>query len=148
MSRRPDRLIFGQLVTRVSRYWRRAIDQALAENGLSQATALPLLVLSRLGDDLRQGTIADELGLEGPSLVRIVEMLVAEGLVTRREDPADRRAKLLRLTSHGKAQVEKIEATIDTLRARLFSNLTDAEIAAMVHGLSKMEGALMAARGA
>lgn len=148
MSRRPDRLIFGQLVTRVSRYWRRAIDQALAENGLSQATALPLLVLSRLGDDLRQGTIADELGLEGPSLVRIVEMLVAEGLVTRREDPADRRAKLLRLTPRGKAQVEKIEATIDTLRARLFSNLTDAEITAMVHGLAKMESALMAARGA
>lgn len=148
MSRRPDRLIFGQLVTRVSRNWRRAIDQALAENGLSQATALPLLVLSRLGDDLRQGTIADELGLEGPSLVRIVEMLVAEGLVTRREDPADRRAKLLRLTPHGKAQVEKIEATIDTLRARLFSNLTDAEITAMVHGLAKMESALMAARGA
>ncbi len=147
MAPRPDRLIFGQLVTRVARYWRRAIDQALAENGLSQATALPLLVLSRLGDDLRQGTVADELGLEGPSLVRIVEMLVAEGLVTRREDPNDRRAKLLRLTPQGRAQVERIEATIAELRARLFSGLTDAEVSAMVQGLSKMERALSPERG-
>ncbi|MGR7996246.1 MULTISPECIES: MarR family winged helix-turn-helix transcriptional regulator [unclassified Xanthobacter] len=147
MAPRPDRLIFGQLVTRVARYWRRAIDQALAENGLSQATALPLLVLSRLGDDLRQGTIADELGLEGPSLVRIVEMLVAEGLVTRREDPTDRRAKLLRLTPQGRAQVERIEATIAALRTRLFSELTDAEVSATVQGLSKLERALSPERG-
>jgi hypothetical protein len=54
-SRQSDRLIFGQLVTRGVRYWRRAIDQALAERGLSQATAMPLLILARLGDDLRQG---------------------------------------------------------------------------------------------
>lgn len=147
MAPRSDRLIFGQLVTRVARYWRRAIDQALAENGLSQATALPLLVLSRLGDDLRQGTIADELGLEGPSLVRIVEMLVAEGLVTRREDPTDRRAKLLRLTPQGRAQVERIEATIAALRTRLFSELTDAEVSATVQGLSKLERALSPERG-
>lgn len=147
MPPRSDRLIFGQLVTRVARFWRRAIDQALAENGLSQATALPLLVLSRLGGDLRQGVIAEELGLEGPSLVRILDLLVSEGLVSRREDPADRRAKLLRLTERGMAQVERIEATIATLRARFFSDLTDEELAAMVRGLTKVEAALTAGRG-
>ncbi len=143
---RSDRLIFGQLVTRVARYWRRAIDQALAENGLSQATALPLLVLSRLGDDLRQSEIADELGLERPALVRIVDLLVSEGFVSRREDPADRRAKLLRLTPSGSAQVEKIEAAIDVLRAHFFADLTDDEFSAMVHGLAKVEAALIKER--
>lgn len=146
MSQRTDRQIFGQLVTRVARYWRRAIDQALAERGLSQATAMPLLVLSRLGGDRRQGEIADELGLEGPSLVRVVDMLLAEGLVARREDPTDRRAKLLSLTPRGQAQVDEIEDAILTLRARFFSEVSDEELAVMVRGLAKVEAALVKER--
>ncbi len=138
-----ERHILGQLVARVARYWRRAIDQALGERGMSQATALPLLVLARLGGELRQGAIAEELGLEGPSLVRIVDTLLAEGLVSRREDPADRRAKLLSLTPRGAAQVEQIEATVATLRDRFFADLTDEELAVMVRGLSKLEAALL-----
>jgi MarR family transcriptional regulator, transcriptional regulator for hemolysin len=143
MSRESDRLIFGQLVTRVARYWRRAIDQALAERGLSQATAMPLLVLARLGDDLRQGVIADELGLEGPSLVRIVDVLLAEGLVSRREDPADRRAKLLCLTPSGRAQVAEVEAAIATLRARFLNDVSDEDLAVIVRGLARVEAALV-----
>lgn len=143
MPHPAERRILGQLVARVARFWRRAIDQTLAEKGLSQATALPLLVLARLGGELRQGVIAEELGLEGPSLVRIVDMLLADGLVSRREDPADRRAKLLSLTERGAAQVEQIEAAVDALRDRFLQDVSEDELAAMVRGLSKLEAALV-----
>lgn len=101
MLKQTDRAVFSQLVTRVARYLRRALDKELCECGLSQATALPLLVLSRAGPNIRQGVIAEELGVEGPSLVRVVDMLIGEGLLTRQEDPSDRRAKLLKLTVSG-----------------------------------------------
>ncbi len=143
---KTDREIFGQLVTRVARYWRRAIDQAMAESGLSQATALPLLVLSRLGPELRQGVIADELGLEGPSLVRVVEMLVSEGLVERREDPQDRRARLLRLTPTGLGRVREVENAVATLRARFLADLGADELHAVVAGLACIETALIRAQ--
>lgn len=143
---KTDREIFGQLVTRVARYWRRAIDQAMAESGLSQATALPLLVLSRLGPELRQGVIADELGLEGPSLVRVVEMLVSEGLVERREDPQDRRARLLCLTPTGLGRVREVENAVATLRARFLADLGADELHAVVAGLARIETALIRAQ--
>jgi MarR family transcriptional regulator for hemolysin len=142
MQTQPDRLRFGQLVTRVARYWRRSVDQALAECGLSQATALPLLTLSRRGADARQGVIAEELGLEGPSLVRIVEMLVAEELVVRREDPSDRRARLLTLTPKGRARVEEIEAAVERVRAPILAGLDDGEFAATMRILETIERSL------
>jgi MarR family transcriptional regulator, transcriptional regulator for hemolysin len=143
MQDQANRALFGQLVTRVSRYWRRAIDQALVESDLSQATALPLLVLSRRGADARQGVIADELGLEGPSLVRIVELLVAENLVIRREDPSDRRAKLLSLTERGQIRVQEIEAAIKKVRERVLADLDEAEFAVTIRVLSKIEQSLL-----
>src|ERR1700753_3419721 len=98
----------GLLITRVARIWRREEDQALADHGLSQATALPLMVLSRRGKRFRRGWLADEIGIEGPSLVRLIDLLQAEGLVERREDPTDRRAKMLHVTPLGEAKVAEI----------------------------------------
>ena len=143
MQSQSDRARFGQLLTRVARYWRRAVDQSLAECGLSQATALPLLLLSRRGADARQGVLAEELGLEGPSLVRVIEMLVSDRLVTRREDPTDRRAKLLTLTPEGRARVQEIEAAIDKMREQVLAGTDDADFAIAIGILSQIERALL-----
>src|SRR5260370_4874765 len=85
---------FGPLITRLARLWRREVDQGVAAHGLSQATAIPLVVLSRRGKCVRQCVLAEEMGIEGPSLVRLIDLLQAEGLVERREYPTDRRAKM------------------------------------------------------
>ena len=72
----------GLLVARLARVWRRRADQALSEHGLSEATAHPLLILSRAGrENVRQGVLADEMGLEGPSVVRLIDLLASEALV-------------------------------------------------------------------
>ncbi|PSJ63146.1 MarR family winged helix-turn-helix transcriptional regulator [Pseudaminobacter soli (ex Li et al. 2025)] len=101
--------------------WRRAADRKLEDRGLSHATAVPLVALSRLGDNIRQGAIADYLALEGPSLVRIADIPASEGLIVRIADPADRRAKLLSLTDAGRARVVEIEAILERLRCDLLS---------------------------
>lgn len=142
MQTLSNRTTCGPLVIRVARYWRRAIDQALFECGLSWATALPLLVLSNRGADARQGVLADELGLEGPSLVRIVEMLVKEGLITRREDSHDRRARLLNLTESGQARLREVEAVIEQTRNR-FLDVDADDLAVTVRTLAKIEQSLL-----
>src|SRR5260370_6314463 len=98
----------GLLITRIGRLWRREADQALAAHGLSEATAIPLVVLLRRGKCVRQCVLADEVGIEGPSLVRLIDLLQAEGLVERREDPTDRRAKMLHLTALGEIRAEEL----------------------------------------
>jgi MarR family transcriptional regulator for hemolysin len=138
----PDRARFGPLMISVARLWRRAADKALDDCGLSHATAMPMVMLSRLGDNLRQGVLADHLGFEGPSLVRIVDLLVEEGLVTRAEDVVDRRAKILSLTDAGRQRVIEIERLLAGLRADLLSDVDAEELKVAVLLLSRLEAKL------
>jgi MarR family transcriptional regulator for hemolysin len=129
----------GRLVARLGRVWRRESDQALSDHGLSYATAIPLLVLSRQGENVRQGVLADELGIEGPSLVRLIDLLQAEGLVERREDPTDRRAKTLHLTRAGEAKVEQTNRILRRVRANLLKDIGPEELAVTFETLQRIE---------
>jgi MarR family transcriptional regulator for hemolysin len=129
----------GRLIARLGRIWRRESDQALSDHGLSYATAIPLLVLSRQGETVRQGVLADELGIEGPSLVRLIDLLQAEGLVERREDPTDRRAKTLHLTATGEAKVEEMNRVLRRVRARLLKDICSEELAITFETLQRIE---------
>src|ERR1700750_1768122 len=129
----------ARLMLRLSRVWRRESDQALSDHGLSYATAIPLLVLSRQGENVRQGVLADELGIEGPSLVRLIDLLQAEGLVERREDPTDRRAKTLHLTKAGEAKVEETNRVLRRVRASLLKDIGVADLAITFETLQRIE---------
>jgi len=129
----------GFLIRRIGRLWRREADQALADHGLSQATALPLVVLLRWGQCARQGVLADEIGIEGPSLVRLIDLLQAEGLVERREDPTDRRAKMLHLTAIGETKAEEINRVLRRVRAYLLKDLSSEDLAVTFEALRSIE---------
>src|ERR1700754_1685142 len=128
----------GLLIARLARLWRREADQALADHGLSQATAHPLRVLSSR-NNVRQGTLADELGIEGPSLVRLIDLLQAEGLVERREDPTDRRAKMLHVTTLGEAKVAEINRVLQSVRAELMQDIAGDDLATTFNVLRRIE---------
>lgn len=64
----------------------------LAEYNVSNACAAPLLMVGHLGEAVRQRTLADHVGIEGPSLVRLLDQLCAAGLAHRNDDPGDRHA--------------------------------------------------------
>src|SRR6201993_516097 len=129
----------GFLISRLARLWRREVDQALADHSLSQATALPLMALSRRGKSARQGVLAEEMGIEGPSLVRLIDLLQAEGLVERREDPTDRRAKMLHLTALGEAKAEEINRVLRRVRANLLKDIEASELAVTFDVLQRIE---------
>ena len=66
-----------------------------------------VLELSRMGE-ADFGATADRIGVPRPALSRIVERLVDNGLVVRRETPTDRRRLLLSITVQGVELVEGI----------------------------------------
>ncbi|MGO4841037.1 MarR family winged helix-turn-helix transcriptional regulator, partial [Rhizobiaceae sp. 2RAB30] len=105
------------------------------------------VTLSRLGDNVRQGQLADELGVEGPSLVRIVDLLLAEKLVGRVEDPVDRRAKMLSLTESGRKRVAEIERILGVLRADLLNEISGDELHVTVTVLERLESELLGREG-
>jgi MarR family transcriptional regulator for hemolysin len=129
----------GMKLVHIARLYRRSLDASLRPYGLSDATALPLQYLARLRDDVRQGELAAMMDIEGPTLVRILDQLVATGLVERVEDSEDRRAKLVRLTDEGKALNEVMGATLRTLRAELFAGSSDEEIQVVIDVFDRLD---------
>jgi MarR family transcriptional regulator, transcriptional regulator for hemolysin len=107
-----------------ARRWRRTSHGVLASYGVSEACAVPLLTANRLGEAVRQVTLAEHVGIEGPSLVRLLDQLCAAGLVRRDEDPEDRRAKTITLTDEGRVVTARMEERLVTLRARLLKGVS------------------------
>ncbi len=123
-------MTLGMSLAVLQRGYRAAADKAVAHVGVSQTLAWPIVMIGRMDDGVRQGVLAEALGIEGPSLVRSLDQLVEAGFVERREDPADRRAKTLHLTPAGVAACAPIEAALSLMRAALFDGVSDEDIAA------------------
>ena len=112
----------------LTRRWRQVLDNEFNAAGLTDATWRPLLHLHLLGDGVRQKDLAASVGIEGPSLVRLIDTLVSKGLVQRSEDGSDRRAKLLCLTPEGQVVVARIKGIVAPLENELLSPFSDSDI--------------------
>jgi MarR family transcriptional regulator, transcriptional regulator for hemolysin len=124
-----------------SRHWRRICQTTLANYGVSEACAVPLLLIVRLGDGVRQVTVAQAAGLESPSLVRLLDQLCAAGFVVRTEDPTDRRAKALSLTASGRTLAESIEGELVRLRREVLKDIDPADLEAALRVVRAFEDA-------
>lgn len=126
----------------VARAYKAAADALTADFDLSLASAWPIVMISRLGDGTRPGLVADAIGIEPPSLVRIIDQLVSAGLVLRKDDPSDRRAKTLSLTAEGKRIAERLEKALVPFRRDLFKDMAPADVEACVRVLTRLDQTL------
>lgn len=132
----------GNLIYRLNlmtRRWRKVLDAAFREVGLTDATWRPLLHLSLLGDGVRQKDLAQSIGIENPSLVRVLDDLAAKGLVIRAEDKSDRRAKILKLTMEGHNAVVSIRRILVPLEKTLLGGYTEEEMLLLGNLLERLE---------
>lgn len=134
----PDRARLGFLMVTLVRQWRRLVEEQLAANGLTDATWTPLLHLRAWGDGVTQKELAERVGLDGSSLVRLLDILESRGWVERRADTTDRRSKRIFLTESGNAEVSGIRATMLDAELAMLQDLSDAEVSAMLGGIHKI----------
>lgn len=139
------RELFGIAIGDCARIWRQKINQRLKPLGLSQATWLALLNLSWFPEGLVQTELAERLGIEGPTLVRLLDRLEDEGLVARRAATEDRRCKRVVLTERAWPTVEQVKRIIAELRAEVMSDLPDAQLEAGLQLLAGLRQRLTAA---
>ena len=134
----PSRDRLGFLMVTLTRQWRRFVEEQLAVSGLTDATWTPLLHLRAWGDGVTQKELAERVGLDGSSLVRLLDILEGKGWVERRADPADRRSKRIFLTEEGNTAVDSIRATMLEAELSMLQDLDDAEVEAMLGGVQKI----------
>lgn len=135
-------LSLGSTLMRVARCWRREIDSTLQSHGLSQTMVMPLIVLNRAAGPVRQGLIADEIGVEGPSLVRVIDALERDGLISRVCDLSDRRAKMVALTAAGKDKAAEIEIILADIRNELTADIDPENLATTLDVMQQLLGKL------
>src|ERR1700712_2115852 len=97
----------GFIINRTAKVLIQAFDQELRkEIGITFGQWKIIITLVNNDDDgLTQKEIADKLGLEGPTLIPIIDNLEKDGFITRMVDKNDRRNNRIFLT----------EKTINTL---------------------------------
>jgi DNA-binding MarR family transcriptional regulator len=110
-------------------------------DGLSPPRLSALSVLARGGAvSLAELAAAEE--VTAPTMSRIVEGLVREGLATREADPANRRKVRIAATDEGRRRFEDgRERRVRTLRDRLV-RLADSEQRALARGVEVLERTL------
>ncbi|MGG7518226.1 MarR family winged helix-turn-helix transcriptional regulator [Allorhizobium undicola] len=144
----PSHRSFTTRLFAAARLWRRCIDAALSEHAISEATAAPLLWIGRMGGGVRQIALAEQIGIEGASLVRLLDQLEGMGYILRKDDPTDRRAKGLWLTSTGEEMAGKLEALLDEERSRLLHDIPLADLETALRVITVFNDRCAAARSA
>ncbi len=113
----------------------RVEDEAL---GISAPRLSALSVLVFAGPK-RIGELARLEQVEPPTMTKLVDALVRDGLVVREPDPDDARAVQVRATPTGARTLRRGRAKrVETLRARL-ATLSSAELAALGEGVDVLE---------
>ena len=136
-----NRRVLGALISLTARQWRRAVDHLLEPYGLTEATWLPLLRVARAREPMRQKDLAESLGLDCSSVVRLLDNLQSKGLVERREG-TDRRAKAIYLTEEGKATVDRVEGVSRQIHERVLADIPDEDIETVSRVLEQICDAL------
>lgn len=133
---------FGMRFSILARRWRRKLEADLAAAGLTDATWAPMVHLHESGGGITQKDLAARVGVDGSSLVRVLDILERDGLIERRRDASDGRAKLISFTPAGESRVALIRAELLKSEQKMMADLPDDLVAAMLTGFAKIEAQL------
>jgi MarR family transcriptional regulator, 2-MHQ and catechol-resistance regulon repressor len=107
--------------------------------GLSRARFTVLRLLYRAPDNrLLMGDFAEEMNVSPTNITKLMDTLVADGLVARITHEVDKRKTWAEITEAGKKVVESALPNVAEHVYRLWAGLDDEEKRALIHLLSKM----------
>lgn len=129
---------FPFAVARVTRRWRKLLDERLKDLGVTQARWTTMFYLQRGGEGLTQRELAKLMAIENPTLVRLLDSLEQQDLIERRPCPHDRRARRLYLTSDGTSFMNVLNERAAELRDEMLAGLSDEAISDTVELFHKI----------
>jgi DNA-binding MarR family transcriptional regulator len=97
---------------------------------------LKSLFLIKMKDSMNVRDLASDLGVTPGNVTSIIDRLVGQGLVERRESPDDRRIVLMQLTEKGQKIITEIHETEHTSLKRFLDKMSAEDIEALYRGLN------------
>jgi MarR family transcriptional regulator for hemolysin len=131
---------FSNALHNTARGWRQAIDRRLKYLGMSQASWMTIAVAAKAGAPLSQSELADRLGVEGATMVAMIDRLVKAGLVLREPSTTDRRINHVVVTDAGQRLYETVRTEAADVRKKLLANVEPGKLAIATEVLVALDG--------
>ncbi len=135
MPQTPNPREFAFALNDVARLLRTCADFKAGQFGMSRAQWAVLARLER-AEGLKQSELADMLDLQPITLTRLIDRLCDAGLVERRSDPDDRRAKRLFLTPAAQPVMNQLHVLGQELMGQALEGLQPDETALIISKLN------------
>src|SRR5665213_2702295 len=131
---------FSSALHNTSRSWRQALNRRLKYLGVSQASWMTIAVAAKARLPLSQSELAESLGVEGATMVAMVDRLVKAGFVIREPSTTDRRVKRILLTEAGNQLYDKVKTQAAMLRGELLANVDPKRLLVATELLEALQG--------
>lgn len=116
----------GFTLAKVCKAHRARVGALLAGYGLHVGQEMVLVELWH-EDGLRGGELAGRLGVEPPTVTKMLRRLEGCGLVERRRDPSDARSFRVHLTNEGRALEEPVARCWEEVEETMLAGLNEAQ---------------------
>lgn len=130
-----------------ARLLRAVVEQRLKPYGMTRAQFSTLARLDRQ-DGQSQNEVAEALEVQPIAMVRLVDQLSAEGLVERRNDPADRRVNRLHITEAGRKRVRELDSFKQQMGEELFAGIGAADVLRLIDAFDALHANLKSMQAA
>ena len=114
-------------LTVVARQLRISFDQRVERSGLTRASWQLIAAVAR-HPGATQRLIAEALEVREITAGRLIDKLCAEGILERRENPQDRRAYCVYLTSDAKPMLDKIDELAKVHESEIFAGFAAGDL--------------------
>lgn len=91
---------------------------------------------------IKSSDIADRMIYRDPDVTRLVDRLSKQGLVSREEDPADRRVVLVRITDSGLALLARLDEPADRYTRSVMAGLNPQRLRELCSLLDEVRGGI------
>jgi len=133
---------FTQALQGGARAWRAALERYLKSCGITLAGWNAVAAVAGAAQAPSQRQLAEQLGVDGATLVATIDRLVAGGLAERMPSPHDRRVKLVVLTTEGRALAAKVGEQAALLRRSIAARIDAARMATASEVLEELQQVL------
>jgi MarR family transcriptional regulator for hemolysin len=121
-----------------ARRWRTRLNERLKSMGQTDARCAALAEIADCENGVVQRELSQRLGVEEPTVVRLLDALEAQGWVERRAHSLDRRAKVVQITPAAQPVLDRAQAIVSELQEEMFAEIDPSDLAVCLRVLNQL----------
>ncbi len=106
-------LMLAFQISMLNKSIKRQTKEVIAESPLSSLDGYSFLLHLEQADSFRKMELIEIHNLEAPTGIEIIKRLLSKGLIEEFDDAEDKRAKRVKMTKEGKAELKRLKPLVD-----------------------------------